>query len=73
MKCECEVRLPGVCLCKFEAGKRRYINICAGCIKKLRKQGLGPEQLLEREEVRQSLSGYRMLVLKIIREEYRER
>jgi hypothetical protein len=48
---------------KFEGTKERPINICRECIEKLREKGLGPVQLLGREEVRD-------LILSIIRREF---
>jgi DNA-directed RNA polymerase subunit RPC12/RpoP len=57
MKLKCEL-----CGKEFEAGRERPINICPECIEKLRKKGLGPEQLLGRKEVKD-------LVLRIMRRE----
>ena len=62
MKFKCEVRLPG-CMCDVETTKERPIYICRECIEKVREKGLGPLQLLGREEVKK-------LVLKIMRREF---
>ena len=59
---KCEVGLPG-CMREVETTKERPIYICSECIEKLRKKGLGPVQLLGRQEVKE-------LILRIIRREF---